>query len=350
MRRRWILFAVGAVSLVACARILGLRPEGSHAFEHRAHVLQGIHCLRCHTGVTNAGEASALHLPDADDCRECHEDPHDDGNCTTCHTGSGVRDATAAARKYLRFTHKNHVPRVRGDCVQCHVDIAAGDSNLRPSMATCFGCHQHSEQFALRECDACHVDLEVERVRPRSHVVHDGDFLREHGSRASGARDLCATCHSESYCAGCHGAGTAAVRPERLAFDDPFAPGVHRAGFRYRHAEEARGNPGLCTTCHSVNACASCHEDNDRRAPQEGIGSPHPPGWLGLPGERNAHGAAAHRDPGLCASCHGGAGEALCIGCHRVGGLGGNPHPPGWSSNLRRNIDAGCRPCHELLP
>ena len=74
-------------------------------------------------------------------------------------------------------------------------------------------------------------------------------------------------------------------------------------------------------------------------------GSPHGPGWVGLGVAENEHGRAARRDPVACASCHGGAGEALCVSCHKVGGPGGNPHPPGYSSQQPMTA-MPCRMCH----
>jgi hypothetical protein len=62
------------------------------------------------------------------------------------------------------------------------------------------------------------------------------------------------------------------------------------------------------------------------------------------------HGRAARMDPGACATCHGGAGEALCVGCHRVGGPGGNPHGAGFSSALDARRDQPCRQCHGFPP
>jgi hypothetical protein len=73
--------------------------------------------------------------------------------------------------------------------------------------------------------------------------------------------------------------------------------------------------------------------------------SPHPAGWVGVGIGGNDHGPAARRDPAACASCHGGAGEQLCVSCHRVGGVGGSPHPPGWQSNQPRSA-LPCRLCH----
>jgi len=46
-----------------------------------------------------------------------------------------------------------------------------------------------------------------------------------------------------------------------------------------------------------------------------------------------------------CASCHGGAGEALCVDCHRVGGIGGSIHPSNFSSD-RNLTELPCRLCH----
>jgi hypothetical protein len=346
-RRRRILGALvaGPVALVACARLLGLAvPGGPRVFAHRAHVLEGISCLRCHAGVDRAGDVGPPHLPDTAICLDCHEAPHDSRPCATCHGLPGARQSAQDARHHLRFEHRAHMARAKGNCVKCHVDIARDAVTLRPAMPVCFGCHAHEDAFHARDCAACHVDLRAENTTPQSHVVHDDAFVREHGMRAAGALDLCATCHGERFCASCH-AATAVVTPDRIRFYDPLGPGVHRAGFRARHADEARVQPGLCTTCHSEDACADCHAGAGVAAADVNALSPHPPGWLGLPGQRNDHGRAAWLEPATCASCHGGAGEALCIGCHQSGGIGGNPHAPGWSSTLGKD-QLPCRLCH----
>ncbi len=89
------------------------------------------------------------------------------------------------ARKHLRFSHAYHFEGGAGDCVRCHVDVKHEDASLRPNMATCFSCHDHAGQWDVRDCDGCHVELASEGVPPQSHVVHDGDFLREHGVQAN---------------------------------------------------------------------------------------------------------------------------------------------------------------------
>ena len=216
-------------------------------------------------------------------------------------------------------------------------------------MGTCFGCHEHKDEFEVRACDKCHADLPAETIKPTSHLIHGTDFLREHGNRAASSADLCATCHKQSFCASCHGA-TVPQLPSRMAFDRPGGPGMHRAGFFAHHAKEAKAQPGTCSSCHRVQeSCLGCHTqrgvatsaDNTRVAV-----SPHPAGWVSL--TRNDHGPAARRDPANCASCHGGAGEMMCVSCHAVGGVGGNPHPPGFHSP-RSKTQLPCRLCHSAV-
>jgi hypothetical protein len=212
-------------------------------------------------------------------------------------------------------------------------------------MATCLRCHEHQDQFDPDRCDTCHVDLEGERTLPESHLVHDGNWLREHGVRAASDAAMCGSCHTERSCATCHGV-TAPMVPAKARFDVPDGNALHRAGFRSHHAEEARADPGSCSSCHDDRACRDCHVTEGVAAGGLGGLSPHPPGWVGLGLGGNDHGPAARRDPAACAACHGGAGEQLCVGCHKVGGVGGSPHPPGWSSNQPRSA-LPCRLCHQ---
>ncbi len=336
-----------ALSVAACAGVLGIHPrDQQHPFEHRAHSLKGINCLVCHEGVQRAGDTGPLHLPSAKKCASCHRKPHDTRDCLTCHGMRHTEQEDELARQHLRFAHAKHVAQVRGQCVVCHVGAGSTEqATLRPPMAQCFTCHVHKDQWRVRDCNACHVDLPAEHVTPTSHLVHDGDFLREHGVQAAASRDLCATCHEEHFCASCHGVTTPAL-PWKLRFDRPRVEGLHPAGFVSRHADEARASPGLCSTCHrSERFCADCHErDQVGATTPQGGKSPHPPGWVLASG--GAHGPAARMDPASCAACHGGAGEMLCVGCHKVGGAGGNPHGPGFNSTLDKTHDTPCVLCH----
>jgi predicted CXXCH cytochrome family protein len=346
-----VLAAVACLALAACVSVLGFRPtDPSHPFEHRAHAVHGVNCVVCHAGVATAGDVEPLHLPSQATCLGCHAKPHDPRACLDCHGAAYVRDAALLARRHLRFEHRAHQAASQGDCVRCHEAVAEEHpETLRPTMATCFGCHEHREQWTLRSCDGCHKDLAAEGTPPSSHLVHDGDWLREHGARAASARDLCASCHTERSCAACHGGGTVPALPARMQFEDVPLAGLHRAGFLARHPDEARAAPGLCTTCHTENSCQSCHERR-HLAGTSVSRSPHPRGWITTGVGGGDHGVQARIDPTACAGCHSGAGEQLCIGCHRVGGPGGSPHPPGFRSNRKKTHDLPCRECHGVSP
>jgi hypothetical protein len=187
--------------------------------------------------------------------------------------------------------------------------------------------------------------MESEGTRPESHVVHGGDFMRRHGLAATSARDLCSSCHAESECASCHGVRVPAL-PSTLHFERVDRPDMHATGFFARHSLEARLDPALCTTCHRDQSyCRDCHARRGLLQATLDRASPHPPGWVGARGTGSPHGLAARLDPVNCASCHGGAGEALCVSCHHVGGPGGNPHPPSFHSEKPLH-DLPCRMCH----
>ena len=147
MRTRLTLLMIVALALAACASVLGLRRgQPSHPFEHRAHMLKGINCVVCHSGADAAGETGPLHFPSTAVCVSCHQKPHDDRSCISCHGESYVRDAAELARAQLRFEHPMHVAASHGDCVVCHTQVAdARPDTVLPKMATCFGCHKHRD-------------------------------------------------------------------------------------------------------------------------------------------------------------------------------------------------------------
>lgn len=335
--RKLPLAILACAALAACAGVLGLRPRAlPDAFPHRAHVVAGVTCTRCHAGLDQPG----LHVPDDATCTSCHTKPHDERPCGGCHVSQRALDELAEARAHLRFDHPRHVGLASGNCMRCHDGVASGAARLRPPMATCFRCHDDARE--ARRCDACHRDLTEERSLPASHLAHDGNWMREHGARAASSGDLCDTCHKQSFCASCHGQTVPAL-PATISFADPLRASVHRAGFAARHALEARSDPGTCTICHAPDRCAACH--TAKGVAGDARRNPHPPGWVGLARGDNRHGREARRDPAACASCHGGAGERLCVSCHAVGGVGGNPHPPGWSSTQPLSA-MPCRMCH----
>ena len=344
-RLRMLALVLAFGSLIACASILGIRNPRAAPFPHRAHVIKGIACVQCHAAAANSGADAPPDFPSEARCVSCHAKPHDSRPCAGCHGRQEDRQAAFQAKLHLRFSHRDHTATTAGHCTRCHDSVLSEDGPLRPTMATCLSCHEHREAWATRSCSPCHVRMDAEGTRPESHVVHGRDFMKRHGIEAGSSRELCSSCHSESDCLQCHGSRVPAL-PSAWHFDDVRRPDMHAAGFFARHSLEARQDPALCTTCHQdQSGCRRCHEKSGLLEVTRTRGSPHPPGWVGARGSANRHGSEARQNPLSCASCHGGSGEALCVGCHRVGGPGGNPHPPGFHSQKPLS-ELPCRMCH----
>ena len=152
---------------------------------------------------------------------------------------------------------------------------------------------------------------------------------------------VCDHCHRESDCATCHSRHIELVPSERES-DKVEMRFVHRAGFEVRHALEARQDQARCLKCHRTEHCSGCHES--RHVAGAGAESRHPVGWM-TPGDRNFHGRKARREITMCAACHDQGASSNCVACHKVGGPGGSPHPPGWDSRLEKSSES-CSPCH----
>jgi hypothetical protein len=359
MKRSLVLLC--AVLASACSttarRASSGEPRRSSAseliFSHAKHLEQGAACEACHAGVAQSDKLGTPHRPRHAQCGECHEEVKDRGKCAFCHRDLSL--AGKAARRppeALTFSHRRHAPRVK-DCVRCHSGAAVATSVeeiTRPKMrGDCFECHNHLEQYRKLTCRVCHQSLSQYPIRFVSSFNHEGNFLREHGrwARTAGG-DLCASCHGQSYCADCHsqqaGLLPGAKRPELV--DRQF---IHRGDWVGRHAMESRGDPGSCMRCHSPKRCDKCHqaEGVSARAGAGGPRSPHPADWLS-PGSPNSHGPEARRRITQCASCHDQGHLSNCVRCHRSarrGGLGINPHPPGWDRG-GRSSNSTCTVCH----
>lgn len=170
--------------------------------------------------------------------------PMPDEVCLQCHTPD--RRATSGFR--ILIDHVEHAERT-GSCVACHVFTAHPDEALgRPLslMTRCYDCHGtagHPE--ASDECATCHPsDFDL---RPPSHL--EAPWMRDHGFEAKADRELCALCHEQRYCDGCHG------------LEMPH-PGGWLAG-PVAHSVTAERDRELCATCHTEepDSCTVCHHE-----------------------------------------------------------------------------------------
>ncbi len=364
---RLSLAAAALVVAAACAHLL-TKPVSHFTFSHKLHAEEmELKCSQCHADIPETTEVRERHLPTFQVCLQCHDDGHvGDVDCTTCHASAAKLKQAAATQAIprlsprdpqLHYSHKAHLPRVKGDCLACHEKILTstrpGDGNL-PEMATCMKCHQ--AEYDQLQCLQCHADLAEPRFQKQlARFRHQGDWLHTHKLQAQqdNAR-ACAQCHMERFCADCHSGVDNQVK---VAVKWPAEVGsefVHRGDYVTRHPEDVRRDPQPCLSCHRVNTCTDCHERSGVRYLAGGpspFGTEHPFGEeIGTSGhgiaEHPANRAIIRRNIVACASCHD-SKSPVCTTCHAsVGGSGINPHPPGFRSKFNPNRQPVCRTCH----
>jgi Cytochrome c7 and related cytochrome c len=348
MKRAFLLIG-GVVACATAATVIGTRSSGDEIlFPHARHAQAKVECITCHETAYDAKTLSGDFLPKEAKCLECHKAKKADGQCNFCH--ADVEHAATWVKRgpRLKLDHAAHIERVKEDCSQCHSRLSEPRQPvpLSDGHAACLKCHDHAQQYADASCATCHVDLSSYPLVPVSEVSHLGDFLRRHASVARSAQQSCATCHDQNFCLDCH-AKTAMVPVETKLVDRPDRRFIHRQDFLGRHSMDARADPTSCARCHSSNSCETCHEHSRVSAGLSSV-NPHPPGWA-LPGSAAFHGDAARRDIQSCASCHDQGAASNCVSCHKVGGIGGDPHPTGFRSRhslMEARSDGRCIACH----
>lgn len=344
----------GTASLVAALVLAGCNtapPRDHIVFAHGPHLARGATCTDCHaraTGTEPPAGAEQSHarllLPSEEECRTCHTDRERD-RCAYCHTAPGAPQGYPEADDEIRFDHAQHAEAGQGACVRCHGGTSrslAAFEATRPPMETCTSsCHQ--DDMRALACSRCHSDLGRYRLGEIALVEHGPGFLRDHGTRARADDRLCAQCHEPTFCGDCHLASPGLP----LEVLDPalvHREFVHRGDFLSRHSLEADLERGTCARCHGNSFCDDCHRLSGVGG-GVAIGSPHPPGWLD-PLSSFGHARAARRDLLSCVSCHESDAETTCVPCHRVGGVAGDPHPPGFGGGRDPLAYGVCRACH----
>jgi Cytochrome c7 and related cytochrome c len=349
--RRVALVLACAVACATAATIFGTpAPSGGDEilFPHARHKKAEVDCLTCHEVVYDAKTLVGDFLPNEAKCLECHKEKKEKQECNFCHLDVRYAEPFAKRDPKLNFDHAAHIDRVKEDCTVCHAQLSEPQhpTSITSGHDTCFKCHEHAQQYADAKCSTCHIDLSAYGLMPVAAVSHQGDFLRRHPSIARSAQETCGTCHEANFCLDCH-AKTAMVPIEVKLVDRPDRRFIHTPDFLGRHAVEERADPASCQRCHSASTCETCHQHSGVSADVSPT-NPHPSGWT-LPGSAQFHGDAARRDITSCASCHDQGAQSNCVSCHKVGGIGGDPHPSGYQSHHSLSeaaTDGRCVVCH----
>ncbi len=367
------LFAVAALAGGLATGCKNTRPVPSDTheqpraslFPHEKH--GGFDCVDCHTGIPKAAKLGESKLPSVVKCEECHPDIGKP-------TDEATRKAAAAAaalgqprsRDYqITFNHQDHLKRIKTKevnqaCTSCHKELPEVGlaRDIAPPMQSCTACHYHQQEVAQAKCSPCHVSLRQYPLKPIEAIAslsHQGNWVREHRNVAKNGADACAQCHDQSYCANCHANATVPVRPEIRFPERVESDFIHRGDFVSRHQMEAAADPASCRKCHGSFFCDSCHTEQNisfrTRLNGGNPRDPHPIGWANDTSKgAEFHGNAARQNIIGCAGCHDQGPAAICVNCHRVGGIAGvNIHPSSFLSkhkheDIRKN--GMCQSCH----
>jgi hypothetical protein len=103
-------------------------------------------------------------------------------------------------------------------------------------------------------CRDCHKDW-------RAGLSHTPDFSTRHKFYAVQQKQVCDSCHVESFCADCH-ANKEELKPSDKYKDSPARTMPHRGDYLTQHKIDGRINPASCFPCHGRqnNArCKVCH-------------------------------------------------------------------------------------------
>ncbi len=349
--RRTSLLLLGLAGLVACATMAAKRviasDEAVVRLSHKRHQDNDVACTACHKAIAKSAALGAeRELPKEAVCLKCHSEWKEENKCAACHVAQPPRTYPTRERG-ITFSHVFHLKQVDNACERCHKVLPEPGSTERaaPKMSICLECHQ--SDYNEGKCTPCHTDLRRLALRPVAYFSHEGEFLKRHKNSARVEPNTCAQCHEQSFCSDCHASTVATPLefklPEKL--DSQF---LHRNDYVSRHMIEAREDPALCKRCHGASFCQDCHTRSGVSATAQNARNPHPAGWTTL-GAPTFHGPEARRDIASCQVCHDRGAQTNCVACHRVGGVGGNPHPPSFLSKKdsgdRRN-NKMCSVCH----
>ncbi len=346
--KKWFFLSVVIILFSAsCNKILSSHKD-TLIFSHKLHVTaNGIECLTCHSGIDTTTTTSGNFVPKMDVCFQCHSDAQN--KCTMCHTDPDKAMPFPVEKRDIVFSHQSHLSRVKNDCTYCHTRIsletAPAPGNL-PTMQVCLTCHQ--KDYDTLQCSGCHTSLSSLSIERLSHFTHNAGFKNNHGVIARTDINSCEQCHQLSFCDTCHNTN-AKILPSIRYPEAPQQPLIHRGDWLAVHSIDAQQDPSSCYRCHSASSCRECHLRNGVAANgSPNTASPHPAGtdFLFNTASPQFHGKLARQNINTCASCHSGGADAVCVQCHKVGGIGGNPHPSDFRSSLNMNKDKVCLVCH----
>jgi hypothetical protein len=112
-------------------------------------------------------------------------------------------------------------------------------------------------------CSECHgTEAMKGNLKSYASLDHTATFVKEHRIAAGQDSATCATCHSQSFCADCHG-GKTVMKPSAKLGNRPDREIPHRGNYLSMHRIEGKADPTSCFKCHgraNNEKCMTCHK------------------------------------------------------------------------------------------
>lgn len=159
---RSLLLGGVAGGLLLCACQAGPPVVQPIAYNHKAHVENGLACDVCHE---SAEKAAAAGVPKRDTCMMCHQGAITESPEEEKVRQYAERDEEIPWRRiyqlpdHVYFSHRRHASAAGVECANCHGNVASLTAPpphplVNHSMDWCLGCH--AARGATQECIHCH--------------------------------------------------------------------------------------------------------------------------------------------------------------------------------------------------
>lgn len=168
------------------------------AFSHAKHAPRAKPCTACHAAIADLNTLE-LPSPKLANClgAGCHDVKTAQTKCTKCHVDV-PKTEFKVARPSTAFSHAQHDASVQQPCSGCHRLSKTGEIETGGHLACVDGCHEHEDEFGLREptiCGACHDGTEPWRKLIADKLPADStEFGATMDHRKHAA--ACTSCHT----------------------------------------------------------------------------------------------------------------------------------------------------------
>ena len=281
---------------IECHKMEAFIPASKFDHDDSEYALKGKHlevdCIECHkTSKRNGKEFQNFSDIDFDDCKSCHEDPHNgqiEGKCMQCHTETSFSSFIGQGN----FNHGTTGFSLRGkhkkvDCFSCHTNTSKAEFVFQNKQKTknennCVACHkdEHEGKYG-NECVKCHREssfLSLKKMAFFDHNITDYPLEGKH------LKVDCKQCHKKRFstqidftsCSNCHQDYHEGEFKNNGVSPDCVECHSLENGFDYSlyTLEQHQTNSFPLEGAHYATPCYACHvSEDDKRWTFTNLGS-----------------------------------------------------------------------------